>query len=160
MATVYTEDTPSSLIAMNRQQFVQIFTAGAVVGLVIWGLSLLLDTYVYQMLLCRGEGGRCDSSLQYAQVTAIVLAALTGLFSLVRLQVFRPLLVVIAATVALWSLQGLTASLPWWYALLAVAGVYGVGYLLFAWLVRVRSFVLACVLAVVVVVITRLAING
>ena len=104
MVTVRTEDTQSPFIAMSRQQFTQIFATGIVVGLVVWGLSLLLDNYVYQLLLCRGEGGRCESSLQYAQITAIVLGALVGLFALVRLQVFRPLLVVIAATLALWGI--------------------------------------------------------
>lgn len=160
MATVYAETTPSSLIGMSRRQFGQVLLTGAIAGLIVWGMTFILDHYVYQLIFCRGANVRCDSSMQYALVTAELLAAIFALFSLVRLQVFRPLLIVLAVVVSLWGVLTLTTNLPWFGAAMALAAMYALAYLLFAWIVRVRSFILAALITVVLVVIIRFVING
>lgn len=160
MATVYTEEKPSPFVAMNRRQFVQVLLTGLIIGVVAWGLSLMFDAYVYQAILCREGGTKCSDSLQYAQVTASLIGAMAGLFAVVRLQVFRPLLVVVAATVALWSVLALAAPLSLLLAAVAVAALYALAYALFSWIVRIRSFILALVVIVVVIVAIRLVITA
>lgn len=160
MATVYAETVPSSLIAITRRQFVQVLIVGALTGLVAWGAAFVLDQYLYQLIMCRDAAIRCTSSVDYARVTAMLLAAIFALFSLVRLQVFRPLLVVLAVTISLWGVLALTVSLPWYGAMIAMAAIYALGYLLFTWLVRIRSFILAAVISIVLVVVLRLVVNG
>ena len=160
MATVYTEEKPSPFVAMNRRQFIHVMWVGLTVGVVVWSLSMLLDVFVYQAILCRGAGLKCGDSLQYAQITATLIGAIAGLFAIVRLQVFRPLLVVLAATIALWSTVGLTSSMAWFWAAVAVTLLHGLAYALFSWIVRIRSFLLAVVVVVVLVVVVRMVTVG
>ena len=79
-----------------------------------------------------------------------------GLVTLARMRVYRPLLVVLAATVALWGLESSIASLPWYWGLLAVVVFFALAYGLFSWLARIRNFIMAVVITVVVVVVIRL----
>jgi hypothetical protein len=69
-------------------------------------------------------------------------------------------LIVIAATIALWGINTLTASMAWYFALPVIMIMFGLVYGLFAWIARIRSFILAIVVTVVLVVIVRLALVG
>jgi hypothetical protein len=132
-----------------------------IVGLIAWGIAWLFDTYLYTVVLCRGDlAARCMSAPQYAEATAGIIAAGVGLFALARLQVFRPLPVVIAALVSLWGLSALTATLPWLGAVISTIILYGLAYALFGWTVRIRSFLFAMVALIVLVVLVRMTIVG
>ncbi|MEO7905255.1 MAG: hypothetical protein ABIR91_05705 [Candidatus Saccharimonadales bacterium] len=156
MAATYTEENTRPLIAMTRQQFTQVIFAGMIVGAIAWGLTWALDAYVYQAILCRGDSANCASASNYSLITASILAAASGLFALVRLQVFRPLLVVLASTVSLWSLPLVAAAvMPWYFALVSCTLLFGLAYGAFAWLARVRSFILSLVAMIVVVAAVR-----
>lgn len=157
--TVATESS-SSLIAMSRQQYVQVMITGAIIGLVVWGVSILLENYVFQALFCRDGGDTmCGSATSYAQGTAMVLGAVAGLFALIRLQAFRPLLVVLAAVLALWGVTSLALALPWYGAALSLALLFALAYGLFSWIARLRSFIMVLVVVVVTVVISRLILS-
>lgn len=150
-----------SLIVMNYRKLIYIAIVGLVTGLLIWGLTLLLDTYIYKALLCANETAQqCVSSTRYATTTATILGAAAGLFGLVRLQVFRPLLVVAAAIVSLWGLLALVLPLAWYTELLIVMGLYAVAFAVFAWIVRLRHFWIALVSVIVLIVIVRLVLNS
>jgi hypothetical protein len=160
MTTTYTDDTPATLVAMTNRQLLQILLVGALTGIVAWGLTYIFNQYVYITLLCHGTATHCSMSTQYAAVSANILAIGAGLFGLVRLQVFRPLLIVLASTLMFWGLVNILTSLPWYDALLASAGLYALAYALFAWIDRIRAFVLALVIMAIVVVGVRLILNG
>ena len=74
---------------------------------------------------------------------------------LARFRVYRPLLVVLTATVALWDLGTTILPMAWYWALLVGAVLFALAYTLFAWVSRIRNFILAVVVAVVMVVIVR-----
>jgi len=160
MATrkVVEQKQPGALI-MSQGDGLGIFVTGAVVGIVAVVLYVLLDKYLFTPTLCSETlrvAGRCANKLNFASALAMVLVALGALVALVHRRVFRPLLVVFAVTVALWNTLQLTASLPWWGSVLLMALVFGLAYLLFAWVVQVRDFIVALVLSVVLVVVIRL----
>ena len=92
--------------------------------------------------------------------TATILGAAAGLFGLVRLYVFRPLLVVAAAVVALWGLITIVSPFAWYIALPVVMVLYGFAFAAFAWLVRLRHFLIALISVIVVIVIVRLVLNS
>ena len=157
--TVATESS-SSLIAMSRQQYVQVIIAGAIIGLVVWGVSILLENYVFQALLCRDGGDTmCGSATSYAQATAMILSGIAGLLALIRLQTFRPLLVVLAAVLSLWGVTSVAMTLPWYGAALSLALLFALAYGLFSWVVRLRSFIMVAVIVIVLVVISRLILS-
>lgn len=149
------------LVTMSRMEIINIFFIGSMSGLIMWGLHQLLNKYLFTAVLCKGVATNdCARSPEYALMVATVLAGIVGLFALVRIRAYRPLLVVIGSTIALWGLGGLFIGALWYWALLIVAALYGLAYALFSWLVRPRSFIMAVTLVVVAVVIGRLVLSA
>lgn len=146
---------------MNGRKLLSIIVVGVLTGIVVWGVALLLDMFVYQALLCRSSpSGQCDSSTQYAVVTATIIGAMAGLLGLVRLQAYRPLLIILATLVSLGGLMAFTADAVWYIQLIAMAILYGIAFAAFAWIARVRRFWIALLATVVIVVGLRLLLNS
>jgi hypothetical protein len=161
MSDTYTNDTPPAFVAMNMKKLLFIILFGMLAGLVTWGLTTALDTYVYKAILCRNDTAvQCATSYQYATITATIIGAAVGLFGLVKMQVFRPLLIVLASFVSLWGLMLLLTPLAWYGAMIAAAGLYGLAFGVFAWLARVRKFWIAAILVILLVIAVRLILNS
>jgi uncharacterized membrane protein len=79
------------------------------------------------------------------------------LFGLIRLRVYRPLLVVLASAVSLWGIAGMAWGLTWYLGALVAAVMYLLAYGLYAWVARTRMFLIALAVTVVLVVVVRLA---
>ncbi|HEV7952191.1 MAG TPA: hypothetical protein VGO98_02350 [Candidatus Saccharimonadales bacterium] len=161
MADSYVNDTQSSLVVMSMKKLLLIIACGALAGLVSWGLMIVLDTYIYKTILCNNDtAAQCASSHQYATITAMIIGAAVGLFGLVRLHVFRPLLIVIASFVALWGLLTLVQPLNWHGEGLAMAGLYALAFGLFGWFARIKRFYIAIILVILGIVALRLILNS
>ncbi len=154
------EQEQSVVVPMTMQQLLRIAGAGALLGVIAWGLAPLLDTYIFSRLCQGAESVKCASSFEYASAAAGIIAAALGLFTLVKLRVFRSLLVVLAATSCLWGLQTSLHAWSWQLALLASLLLYMIAYSAFAWLVRIRSFALSVISIVVLIVVVRLIFNS
>ncbi|MGB4762047.1 MAG: hypothetical protein WBP12_01660 [Candidatus Saccharimonas sp.] len=153
-----TEPHASSLIPMSVRELLGIVASGAVIGIVVIGLYLLLNHFVFGAVLCRPQAPTdCIQAPTYAMIVSQIIGIIAGIGVLVRLRVYRPLLVVLATVVALWTLQSLIAPLAWYIALCVGAVLFGISYGLFAWIARIRSFILALVVTVVLVIIVRIA---
>ncbi len=160
MATTDTSESSElfgGFIEMPQQQVIQIALFGAVLGVAAWVLSLLVRQVIFVPLFCGDPAsGACVNATGTATMIAGLLAGIVGLLGLVRLSVYRPLLIVLAAVIALWGIGALTAQLPWYEALSWSVILYALTYLAFSWLVRPRLFVPAVILVVVAVVLIRL----
>lgn len=149
------------LVPMTVRELLTVVIAGAVVGAVIWGLFYLLNTFVFSSVLCRPQASSdCVNAPSYAMTVAIIIGSIAGLATLARMRVYRPLLVILAAAISLWGAQRITSGLTWYLALAVVALLFGLAYGLYAWIGRVRSFILAIVLSVILVVAIRLALTS
>ena len=158
MAETSQDDKQVHVIQMSTKQIIQVVILGVLVGLLVWTLAYILETYVLKALLCQGsQTVKCSSATTYANIAASILAAGIGLFGLVKIGVFRPLLVVIAATASLWGLLGVLNALPFYGVLIALGSLTSLCYLAFSWIARVRMFGLAVVLMVVLIVAVRLS---
>lgn len=146
-------------ILMSWQDVVKVIVAGALAGILTMALYVLLDRYVFTPTLCSDMNagtGRCDNRLLFSSGVALVVAAFPVLFYFVNQRIYRPLLVVIVSIAALWNVPLLIGELSLSVAIL-VAGLLFAGiYLLMAWLVQVRNFLVALGLSVIVVVVLRL----
>ncbi|HSW80116.1 MAG TPA: hypothetical protein VLG47_05055 [Candidatus Saccharimonadales bacterium] len=161
MDTAESADKPASFILMSGRQVIGTVITGVIVGLLSWGLALLLDTYVFKTLFCHSMmTTQCQDAPQYAAMTASLLAAAAGIFALVKLQVFRPLLVGLASVIGLWGLMNVMTTLSWQISALLFVGLFAVSYLLFAWVARLRSFGLSVIIMVVLVVAVRFVLNS
>lgn len=160
MATSKAAEQPRpKVVTMPYGDLVKIALAGLVIGLVTVALYAVFDKYVFTPALC-GDAlagtGRCENKLAFASSLAMIVSALGGLFAMVQLRVFRPLLVVLLVTVGLWNVLLLMGGLVWWQMALASGLVFAVAYGAFAWLVQIRNFFLALGLGAVIVAVLRL----
>jgi ABC-type uncharacterized transport system fused permease/ATPase subunit len=151
-------DAQTQLIEMRVNTMIQVILLGVIVGAITWLLTLLIDRFVISAIFCNAQqvAGICGNSTVVAGNVALVLTAIGGLLGLVRLGVYRPLLIVIAASIVLWGLSGWLVGLQWYETLAWTVLLYTVIYAAFSWLVRPRLFLTAIILVLIVVLAARI----
>jgi len=131
--------------------------AGAVAGIVAWVIFFGISQIDSTTLLCGNQTSAvCQSAPRIIETIALIGGSIFGLLGLIRFRVFRPLLVVLAALVSLGGMQGIIAALPWYIAAVLSIALFAVAYAVYAWLSRMRSFILSVVAIVIVAVVVRL----
>jgi hypothetical protein len=144
------------LIDMQPRQLGQIALLGAGVGLVMWIVTMLVRQIIIVPIFCGDPAnGICVASAGLAGGAATIIAAFVGLLGLVRVGVFRPLLVVLAAGLTLWGLSSWTVSLSWIEALIWSVILYALCYALFTWVARLRQFIPAIIIVALVVILAH-----
>lgn len=147
------------IVGARRDEIINTFFAGFGVAIVVTGLAALLDRFVFNPLLCDGgSSGACENVDTYSMLVSMLLGALGGLITMTTLQVYRPLLVVLASTIALWGYNSMLMGMVWYWTLLISVVLFGLTYALFAWIARIRSFILAVIISLVMIVLVRLMI--
>lgn len=149
------------LAAMSGKQLMGAAAVGLMIGLIVWGIGSIVDQYVLKIIFCQGmQSGECPETTPYAQAIGAIIGAGLGLFGLVKLRVLRPLLVVVASMIALWSFPVVVGMLPIYGVIVATALLYAGLYALFAWLARLRSIYAVIALFAAIIVLVRLAITA
>lgn len=148
-------ESQSSLIEMRPNTVVQVILLGVIVGAATWLLALLIDKFILSALMC-GSAESCEAATITGGNIALVLTAIGGLLGLVKLGVYRPLLVVIAASIVLWSLSASLLGVQWYEALAWTVLLYAVCYVAFSWFVRPRFFLASIILVMAVVIVARI----
>lgn len=147
-------------VDMGQRQFLNVLLTGLAVGVITWLLQLVLSKYVFGPIMCHnGSEAACSSVTNYANISAGFLGAAAGLVTLVRLRIYRPLLVAIAALIGLWGLYVITDGMTWLAALSLYAVLTAAVYGLFTWLARIRSFLICLVCIIVSLLLIRLALG-
>lgn len=149
-------ETRSNFVPMTWRELARIGAIGAVIGALSVGLYVLFHTYIFQAVLCRDQANTaCGQAATYAAITTAFIASFVAVVVLAHIRVYRPLLIILAAILALWGIQAIAAVLPWYWALVGMIAVGALAYSLFAWITRIRSFILSAVVAIVIAVIIR-----
>lgn len=144
------------LIDQSPQQVVQIALLGIGIGVLVWLVTLLVRQVVLVPLFCGDPtSGACVGATSTAGNVATIIAGLVGLLGLVRLSVYRPLLVVIASAIALWGIGDWVSGLAWFEAIAWIVLLYAICYVAFSWLVRPRAMVPVLIVLLVVVILAR-----
>lgn len=154
-----TVSQPAITELKSRRALVSAASVGAGVGLAGWLLSLLVQNFFVIPVFCRSadDFGVCASGGTIAWAIAFVIVGVVSVFALVRTTVYRPLLVVLAAFVALWGIAPWLAPLAWYWALLWSTILFALAYALFAWLATIERFLYSFIATALVVVLVRLA---
>src|SRR5690242_16226370 len=119
----------SPFVSLTYRDIINSAVAGLVVGLVYMIALYLLNTYVFSSVLCRPQSANeCSQAPAYAAAVAAVISALLGLGALVRLRIYRPLLVVIASVISLWGIGTLLLGVKWYAAALIAALLFALCY--------------------------------
>jgi hypothetical protein len=155
--TDYIAESKPAIIDLDKRMFVRIIVSGLLIGLATWGFGYLLDRFILSAWFCNDTATQaCSSSLIYAGNISAVVMAVVGISALVKLGVFRPLLIVLASLITLWGLSGWLASLSIVEAAVWSSLVYGLSYITYAWLARIRRAAVMMIVVVLVVVSARL----
>ncbi len=144
------------MIHITTRQFIGVALAGLATGVVVWLCGWLFNSIVFGPLLCHDSASsQCAAAPAYSEVAALVVATGVGVFGLVRLQVFRPLLVGLAAALSLWGVLAVLMGGSWLAGIGVLAILYALAYLLYAWIARIRSLIMAVIIVVIVLVLIR-----
>lgn len=151
----------SPFVSLTTRDIISTFVAGLIVGLLYVAATYLLNKYVFGNVLCRAQASAdCAQAPSYSMIVASVFSGIAGIAMLVRLRIYRPLLVVAASLISLWGIGTLLLNIPLYAALLIGAVLFGMSYAVFTWFIRIRSFILALVAVVILIVVLRLIIQA
>lgn len=157
-STTPTSPAFSADTVLGRESLINAGLIGLGVGVVGWLLTIAFTNFIMEPIFCRSADTFtvCDNGAAISWGVAHVVAAVASVLALVRTNVYRPLLVVLAALIALWGLSAWLAPLAWYWQLLWQAVLFALAYGLFAWLAALERFTLSIVATIVVVVLIRL----
>jgi len=154
------DDTDNKVLVIPEgKELLRVALLGIVVGLVVPLLAWLIQNYFVSPIFCRETTvGICAATDATTYYVATVVMAVIAIALMANWQVFRPLLIAVAAAATLWGMQRyigdvIAKSGIEYYA--ASAGLYALTYVLFYWLMRLRNFALSIILTVVAIVLLR-----
>jgi hypothetical protein len=159
---VVSEENIGPLVLPEVIDLVRVGALGLAVGALIPLIAWLLQKFLVAPVFCHPGAvlAVCGGDDLTTYYVATVVMAVIAVTLMANWQVFRPLLIAVAAASALWGLQhiaGGTLAQAGWEYYLSSAVLYALVYLLFYWLLRLRSFTLGVVLTVAAVVLIRWA---
>lgn len=157
-AVTTTTTTVPTTFQLGRQSLISSLFIGAGVGLAGWLFTKALLQFVIDPVFCQSPDtfSVCNNGSTIAWSVAHVIVALVSVFAMVRVNVYRPLLVVIAALISLWGLNLWLGPLEWPFEIMWQIILFALAYGLFAWLASVERFVVSVISTVVAVVLIRL----
>lgn len=144
--------------ALRTYSWWKIGLVGAALGVVQWVLAGIIRQFIVEPLFCGSQfdAAMCSNALVLAGDMATVLVAVVGLFALIRLGVFRPIVVVIATAIATWGVSGWTMGMGVSEVIAWTAVLYGLSYALFTWMSRYYQTTVVLIMVVVVVAAARI----
>ena len=159
MADEYTTEAQPKIADIRPLTMAYVALSGFILGLIAWGLMAVISNYVIDPLFCRADSANfsvCAQGGSLASNVAVIFASGFGLLALVRLGIFRPLLVALASAITLWGLGTWVGGMEWYAALLWSGILFALAYATYTWLSQIRSFVIALVAIIVVMAVARI----
>lgn len=146
---------------VGRNLLLTALSIGAFVGFFGWILTIAINSWVLDPVFCRSADSvsACANSGMTAWIIAHILMSVAGLFMLIRVNVFRPLLVVIATIITLWTIGLWFLPLAWWVGAIWETIFFALAYALYTWLIAQERFIYALVTTVALVVVFRVLIS-
>lgn len=143
----------TSIVDMRPDVVVRVALLGLAIGVVAWALTFGLRRYAVGPILCPTTGSQdaCSSTASVSGNIALILTAVAGMLGMVRLGVYRPMLVAIAAVLALWGIGGWLSNIVWYEAIGWSALIYMVTYVALSWLVRPRNLIIVVVVLIALI---------
>jgi hypothetical protein len=153
----YVTEAKPAIIEQDGRLSLKVAATGIVLGIAVWGLTVLLERFVLRGLFCGDpSAAACVNITTYAGNIATVIVAIVGVVALVRLNVFRPLLIVLGGAISLWGMAAWLQNLGMVEQVLWSALLYALLYSLYAWVARIRNAVMVLIVFALVALATRL----
>jgi hypothetical protein len=153
---------PSSfMVEANARMFAGIVFWGAIVGALVMGLQVLLRQFLIEPVLCHSVDAfsMCANGGSIALNSATVLIAIVGTVGLLKMSVYRPLLITLAAAASMWGANTWLGGFTWYEMTVWLVVLYAAAYGAYAWILRVYNFPVALVLTIALVVAARVVLQ-
>lgn len=156
----YVTESKPAIIEQDARLSVRVALTGALMGLLVWGIAALLERFVLRAIFCGDpSAAACVNLTTYSGNIAAVIVAIVGVVALVRLGVFRPLLIVLGAAISLWGLSAWLSGLGIVEQILWSVLLYTLLYSLYAWIARIRHAAVVILVFIAVVIASRVIPN-
>lgn len=153
----YVAESKPAVIDQDIRTSLRIALVGAIVGVAAWGLTFLLERFVLNALFCGDQAAEaCVNITTYAGNISAIVVAIIGVVALVKMGVYRPLLIALGAIISLWGLAAWLQPLGFVEQLAWTVVLYVLLYSVYAWIARVRNVVAVLVIFGVIAVASRL----
>lgn len=153
----YVTQSKPAIIDQDGRLSAKVALTGAVIGLIVWGLAILLEQFVLRGIFCGDpSAAACTNVTTYAGNIGAVIMAIIGVVVLVRLSVFRPLLIVLGAAISLWGLAAWVSGLSLVEQAIWSIVLYALLYSLYAWVARIRNAAMVLIVFAIVAAASRL----
>jgi hypothetical protein len=131
---------------------------GLVMGILYVGLAAAIQQYVIEPVYCQRviNVAICTNSQSVSGNIASIIVAVLSLVLLVRLRVFRPIVIIVASMVLLWGLSTWTAGLGIAEVLISSAILYALTFILVSWICRYVKTTPVLIVVALVVLTSRL----
>jgi hypothetical protein len=149
---------PSTFIVETSIRLIAgIIFLGAIIGALVMGLQVLLKDFFVEPVLCQSIDAfsMCANGGSIAMNAATVIIAVIGTIGLVRMSVYRPLLITMAAAASLWGANSWLGGMTWYEMLAWLIVLYAVAYGVYAWVLRIYNFPVAFALVIALVIGSR-----
>jgi hypothetical protein len=155
-------ENPQVVMQPNKTEMLKVGLLGLASGVVTPLLAWLIQKFLLAPIFCHETvtSKVCAAGDLSAYYIAVVITAIISVALMASWQVFRPLLIAVAAAAALWGFQryaGDTAAYAGWEYYASSAAMYASALLLFYWLLRLRSLAFSVLLTLVAVILIRWA---
>lgn len=144
------ESRPSSIIDIRSDVMVRVALLGLGIGAIAWALTLGLGQFIIGPIFCPNN--TCESTSVISGNIVLVVTAIAAMLAMVRLGVYRPMLIAIAVVATLWSMGGWLSGIVWYEALGWSSLMFMAAYTAYAWLVRPRNFFIVLVILLLLIV--------
>ncbi|HSE61585.1 MAG TPA: hypothetical protein VLA88_04810 [Candidatus Saccharimonadales bacterium] len=138
----------------DRMEVFRVGLVGVIVGLIVPLLALAIANWFIDPIFCRSNQSFsiCNSGGIVAYHSAAIIVAMAVIAIFANWGVFRPLPLVIAATIAMWGFKKFVDPLTsgnWVEYYLFSMALTALSYLLFYWLLRLRNFPASIILTAI-----------
>lgn len=159
VSRIFKEELSDYLFYVSPAVFVRVLAVAAMSGAVMWLLAMGLDRFILTPMVCGNDAPQllCSDSVMTAGHIASLIVAIMVVPVLIMFGIKRPLVVVAAATAALWGIDFWQGQGP--VGLLLAVLSYTVVYAALVWLNRIRGDAAAIVIAVIFVIIARIVLS-
>lgn len=155
-------DQQHFFLPAKRKEVIKITILGIILGLLIPLASFLIEQFFIKPVFCSSPDafGVCATGGMTAYYITTVLFSVLAIVMMANWNVFRPVLIAVAAAAALWGFKKVAGELSVdsfieYYLYSSV--LFAVVYLLFYWILRIHLFAISVVTAVIAVVLIRWA---
>lgn len=156
----YVTESKPAIIEQDARLSVRVALTGAVMGILVWGIAVLLERFVLRAVFCGDpSAAACVNLTTYSGNIAAVVVAIIGVVALVRFGVFRPLLIVLGAAISLWGLAAWLTDLSMIEQVGWSIALYTLLYSLYAWVARIRHTVVVILIFIAVAIASRVIPN-